>query len=90
MKIFIINGPNLNLLGKREPEVYGNQTFEDYFETLKSKYSNLQLDYYQRTSKSNSFHNNSTSPQHSPSTSSMIRFNQAPVRNNRLLDRIRT
>jgi 3-dehydroquinate dehydratase-2 len=47
MKIFIINGPNLNLLGKREPEVYGNQTFEDYFETLKSKYSNLQLDYFQ-------------------------------------------
>ena len=47
MKIFIINGPNLNLLGKREPEVYGNQTFEDYFETLKSKYSNIQLDYFQ-------------------------------------------
>jgi 3-dehydroquinate dehydratase-2 len=47
MKIFIINGPNLNLLGKREPEVYGNQTFEDYFETLKSKYSNLELDYFQ-------------------------------------------
>ena len=47
MKIFIINGPNLNLLGKREPEVYGNQTFEDYFETLKSKYSNHQLDYFQ-------------------------------------------
>lgn len=47
MKIFIINGPNLNLLGKREPEVYGNQTFEGYFETLKSKYSNLQLDYFQ-------------------------------------------
>ena len=47
MKIFIINGPNLNLLGKREPEVYGNQTFEEYFETLQSKYSNLQLDYYQ-------------------------------------------
>jgi 3-dehydroquinate dehydratase II len=47
MKIFIINGPNLNLLGKREPEIYGNHTFENYFEALKSKYSNIQLDYFQ-------------------------------------------
>lgn len=47
MKISIINGPNLNLLGKREPEVYGSQTFEDYFETLKEKYPQIELSYYQ-------------------------------------------
>ncbi|MEX2513298.1 MAG: type II 3-dehydroquinate dehydratase [Cyclobacteriaceae bacterium] len=47
MKIIIINGPNLNLLGKREPEIYGSQTFEDYFETLKAKYPDLNLTYYQ-------------------------------------------
>ena len=47
MKIQIINGPNLNLLGKREPEVYGNQSFETYFEVLKGKYNSIQLDYFQ-------------------------------------------
>lgn len=47
MKIAILNGPNLNLLGKREPEVYGNQTFEDYFEILKNKFSEIELTYYQ-------------------------------------------
>jgi len=47
MKIIIINGPNLNLLGKREPEIYGNQTFEDYFEVLKAKYPNLELEFFQ-------------------------------------------
>ncbi|MET0759398.1 MAG: type II 3-dehydroquinate dehydratase [Flavobacterium sp.] len=47
MKIIIINGPNLNLLGKREPEIYGNQTFEDYFETLKSKFPQMELHYFQ-------------------------------------------
>jgi len=47
MKIIIINGPNLNLLGKREPEVYGATSFEDYFSELQSKYKNLQLEYYQ-------------------------------------------
>lgn len=47
MKIAIINGPNLNLLGKREPEVYGNQTFENYFETLQKKFLPLELSYYQ-------------------------------------------
>jgi len=47
MKICIINGPNLNLLGKREPEVYGSQTFEDYFETLQQKFPNVELSYYQ-------------------------------------------
>ena len=46
-KLIIINGPNLNLLGKREPEIYGSQTFEDYFENLKSKYNNFKLEYYQ-------------------------------------------
>ena len=47
MKIIIINGPNLNLLGKREPEVYGNQTFEDYLEILKNQFSDLELTYFQ-------------------------------------------
>lgn len=47
MKIAILNGPNLNLLGKREPEIYGYQTFEDYFEILKSKFPQLELIYYQ-------------------------------------------
>jgi 3-dehydroquinate dehydratase-2 len=47
MKIIIINGPNLNLLGKREPEVYGSKTFEEYFEELKSKYQNSTLEYFQ-------------------------------------------
>ena len=47
MKIAIINGPNLNLLGKREPEVYGSQSFEAYFETLKSKFSSVYFHYYQ-------------------------------------------
>ncbi len=47
MQIHIINGVNLNLLGKREPEIYGNQTFEEYFEELKSLYSIVELDYFQ-------------------------------------------
>ncbi len=47
MKIIIINGPNLNLLGKREPEVYGTQTFEEYFNQLKSKYTSIELEYFQ-------------------------------------------
>lgn len=41
MKILIINGPNLNLLGKREPEIYGNKTFEDILEGLKMQYPNV-------------------------------------------------
>ena len=47
MKIIIINGPNLNLLGKREPEIYGNMTFEDCFIKLKHKFTSLDLEYYQ-------------------------------------------
>ncbi len=47
MKIAIINGPNLNLLGKREPEIYGNQTFEDFFEKLKSQFPKIELTYFQ-------------------------------------------
>ncbi|WP_299101682.1 type II 3-dehydroquinate dehydratase [uncultured Winogradskyella sp.] len=46
-KLIIINGPNLNLLGKREPEIYGHQTFKDYLEILKEKFSNAELLYFQ-------------------------------------------
>ncbi|MFY0715197.1 type II 3-dehydroquinate dehydratase [Seonamhaeicola sp. NFXS20] len=46
-KIIIINGPNLNLLGKREPNIYGSLTFTEFFEELKVKYSNVNLSYYQ-------------------------------------------
>ena len=47
MRIIIINGPNLNLLGKREPDVYGNQTFEDYFVHLQQNYPDIELTFYQ-------------------------------------------
>ena len=43
MEIIIINGPNLNLLGKREPSVYGQASFETYFETLKAAYPQINL-----------------------------------------------
>lgn len=46
-KFIIINGPNLNLLGKRQPEIYGNTTFEDFFKELKSSFESIQLEYYQ-------------------------------------------
>ncbi|MGH2665842.1 type II 3-dehydroquinate dehydratase [Flavobacterium sp.] len=47
MRIIIINGPNLNLLGKREPGIYGGQDFEGYFSTLRSKFQTVELSYYQ-------------------------------------------
>jgi 3-dehydroquinate dehydratase-2 len=47
MKIQIINGPNLNLLGKRETSIYGNQSFEDFFKTLKPRFPHAELHYYQ-------------------------------------------
>jgi 3-dehydroquinate dehydratase-2 len=47
MKIVIINGPNLNLLGKREPEKYGNLSFEDFLDTLRSRYPHIQFEYFQ-------------------------------------------
>lgn len=47
MKILLINGPNLNLLGKREKNIYGDLSFEDYYEVLQKKYPALHLAYYQ-------------------------------------------
>lgn len=47
MKLIIINGPNLNLLGKREPEIYGSTTFDDYFKGLQNTFPQLTLEYYQ-------------------------------------------
>lgn len=47
MKIQIINGPNLNLLGKREPSIYGDKSFDDFFEELKKKHPQISLHYFQ-------------------------------------------
>jgi len=47
MKILILNGPNLNLLGRREPDVYGARSFEDYLKELRAQYPDVQIDYYQ-------------------------------------------
>lgn len=47
MKIQIINGPNLNLLGKRETSIYGDQSFEEFFEGLKKRFPDVALEYYQ-------------------------------------------
>lgn len=46
-KLIIINGPNLNLLGTREPEIYGNLSFTEYLNELRSKYSTIELEYFQ-------------------------------------------
>ncbi|MBQ8486941.1 MAG: type II 3-dehydroquinate dehydratase [Prevotella sp.] len=47
MKIQIINGPNLNLLGQREPGIYGSESFDSYLATLRAKYPDVEIDYYQ-------------------------------------------
>lgn len=47
MQILILNGPNLNFLGKREPEIYGSQNFESYFKQLSTEFSEVKLDYFQ-------------------------------------------
>ena len=47
MKLIIINGPNLNLLGKREPEIYGAHSFDDYFKELQNKFLDVDLSYFQ-------------------------------------------
>ena len=47
MKILVLNGPNINLLGKREPEIYGGRGFEDYYQELKAMYPAVEFDYYQ-------------------------------------------
>lgn len=52
MDLLIINGPNLNLLGKREKNIYGDQSFEQYFDELKAKYPKANLSYFQSNSES--------------------------------------
>lgn len=47
MKIIIINGPNLNLLGRREPLIYGSLTFDEFYGNLKKKYGDIELEYFQ-------------------------------------------
>ena len=47
MKIQIINGPNINLLGKREPSIYGSESFEDYLVRLRARYPEVEISYYQ-------------------------------------------
>ena len=47
MKILIINGPNLNLLGRREPDIYGHASFDDYLQQLRQRYPEVELHYYQ-------------------------------------------
>ena len=47
MTLIIINGPNLNLLGIREKEIYGDQSFEDFYQSLKEKYKNVSIEYFQ-------------------------------------------
>ncbi len=47
MKLIIINGPNLNLLGKREPEIYGSNSFDDYFKGLQNKFKSINIEYFQ-------------------------------------------
>ena len=47
MKILILNGPNLNLLGTREPEIYGKEGFDSYLKTLREQFSSIQIDYFQ-------------------------------------------
>ncbi len=47
MKILIVNGPNLNLLGQREPGIYGTSAFESYLPTLRQRYPDVEIDYYQ-------------------------------------------
>lgn len=50
MKIAIVNGPNLNLLGSREPQIYGIQSFENYLESLRLKHPNVDFEYFQSNS----------------------------------------
>ena len=50
MKILIVNGPNLNLLGRREPGIYGSSDFDTYLTSLRARYADVEIEYYQSNS----------------------------------------
>ena len=72
MKVIIINGPNLNLLGVREPEIYGSMSMETFLSQLRESYPNCTIDYYQSNVRANSSTNYRRLASHMMALSSML------------------